>query len=80
MSAKKKANNFDPFSDPELESRLWATLNKEMEQQAKKNIPQVFRNELCVKANQFIHKYPDGKMYLIEQDPTNSSITILLQL
>jgi ppGpp synthetase/RelA/SpoT-type nucleotidyltranferase len=80
MSANKKTNNFNALSDPELESRLWATLEKEMEQQAKKNIPQVFRNELCVKPNQFIHKYPDGKMFLIEQDQTDSSITILLQL
>lgn len=80
MSAKKETNNVDPFSDPELEARLWAVLENILEQQAEKNVPQVFRNELCVKANQFIHKYPDGKMYLIEQDQTDSSETILLQL
>ncbi|MBO9636293.1 MAG: hypothetical protein J7578_24535 [Chitinophagaceae bacterium] len=80
MSAKKKANKIEDFSDPALEADLKATLEAELASQAKKNIPQIFRNELCVKANQFIHKYPDGKLFLIEQDQTDSSITILLQL
>ncbi|QEC41965.1 hypothetical protein [Pseudobacter ginsenosidimutans] len=80
MPAKKKTNNSQAFSATEMETRLRATLEAVLELQAKRNIPLVFRNELCVKDNMFIHKYPDGKMFLIEQDQTDSSETILLQL
>lgn len=78
MSVKK--NNLSAFSGTELENQLRITLENALKKQASMNLPRVFRNKLCVKANQFIHKYPDGKMYLIEQNQTDSSETILLQL
>lgn len=80
MPAKNKTKILEALSDPEMESRMRLRLEAELKQQVLKNIPRVFRNELCVKANQFIHKYPDGKMFLIEQNQTDSSVTILLQL
>lgn len=80
MPAKNKAKILEALTDPEMESRMRTTLEAVLELQARKNVPRVFRNELCVKDNQFVHKYPDGKMFLIEQDQTDSSETILLQL
>lgn len=80
MAAKKKSNNPEGISDPELDVQLRATLELMLKEQAVKNVPRVFRNELCVKVNQFIHKYPDGTMFLIEQDQNDSSETILRKL
>ena len=52
----------------ERKNRLKAILEKELEKVKAMNQPVVFRNELCVKPNLFIHKYPNGRTELIELD------------
>jgi hypothetical protein len=61
----------------EKESRLREVLAEEMERTKAMNLPVVYRNELCVKPNMFIHKYPNGYTVLIEQDPTNSEEKVI---
>jgi hypothetical protein len=54
------------LNDEERENRLKAVLEEEMERVKAMNLPVIYRNELCVKPNQFIHKYPNGRTELIE--------------
>jgi hypothetical protein len=54
------------LSPEERKSRLKAVLEKELEKVKAMNQPVIFRNELCVKPNLFIHKYPNGRTELIE--------------
>jgi hypothetical protein len=56
------------LNDEETENRLKAVLEEEMERVKAMNLPIICRNELCVKPNLFIHKYPDGRTELIEID------------
>ena len=42
--------------------------------------PIVFKNNLCIKRNYFIHQYHDGRKYLIEQSQKDSSETVLKKL
>jgi len=56
------------LNDEETENRLKAVLEKEMERVKAMNLPVIYRNELCVKPNLFIHKYPNGHTELIEID------------
>ena len=56
------------LNDEETENRLKAVLEKEMERVKAMNLPIIYRNELCVKPNLFIHKYPNGRTELIEID------------
>ena len=65
------------LSAEEKESRLREVLEAEMERTKAMNLPVVYRNELCVKPNMFIHKYPNGYTVLIEQDPTNSEEKVI---
>jgi len=48
--------------------------------QAKKNVPRVYKTNLCVTKNQFVHVYPNGRKFLIEQNPINSEETIIREL
>jgi len=68
------------MTEGQLNAALKKTLDKALKLMAEKNVPRVYRNELCVKKNQFIHAYPDGKRFLIEQNQTNSKETILREL
>lgn len=61
----------------EKESRLKAVLVEELEKAKAMNLPVVYRNELCVKPNMFIQKYPNGHTVLIEQDSSNSEIIVI---
>ncbi|OQP47294.1 hypothetical protein A4H97_07260 [Niastella yeongjuensis] len=61
----------------EKESRLKEALEEEMEKAKAMNLPVVYRNELCIKPNMFIHKYPNGHTVLIEQDSSNSAVKII---
>lgn len=54
------------LSPEERKSRLKAALEKELEKTKAMNLPVIYRNELCVKPNLFIHKYPNGRTELIE--------------
>lgn len=64
----------------ELRMRIKARLREILDAQAKKGLPMVYRNEMCIKDNQFIHEYPDGRRYLIEQNQQNSEETVLCEL
>jgi len=66
-------------SRQELTEKIHATLAAVLKDHAAKNLPIVYRNSLCVKKNQFIHEYADGKKFLIQQNITNSEETILQQ-
>jgi len=65
------------LTDEEKESRLKAVLVEELEKARAMNLPVIYRNELCVKPNMFIHKYPNGYTVLIEQDSFNSATRII---
>jgi|RhiMetdeSRZDD1v2_1073273.scaffolds.fasta_scaffold03244_22 hypothetical protein len=61
----------------DLNVQLKKTLDKELKLQAEKNLPLVYKNRLCIKNNQFIHEYPNGKRLLIEQNQNTSEEIIL---
>jgi hypothetical protein len=61
------------LSIKERENKLKGVLSDAIQQATALNLPMVYRNELCDKPNLFIHKYPDGKRILIEQNPKNSA-------
>jgi len=61
----------------EKESRLREALEEEMEKTKAMNLPVIYRNELCIKPNMFIHKYPNGHTVLIELDTSNSEIKVI---
>lgn len=71
MPTKKRRLIFE-LSSKEKESKLKAVLSEAINKAIALNQPIVYRNELCVRPNLFIHKYPNGKSVLIEQDPDNS--------
>jgi hypothetical protein len=63
---------FFQLSKEEQNSRLKAVLDEEMEKVKAMNLPVIYRNELCVKPNLFIHKYPNGRIELVEINLENS--------
>jgi hypothetical protein len=77
VMAFKRQKFFFALSAEEQDSRLKAVLAEEMEKVKAMNLPVVYRNELCVKPNLFIHKYPNGHTVLIEQDSYNSEEKII---
>ena len=70
MPAKKHRLIFE-LSPQEKENKFRTVLSKAINNIKALNQPIVYRNELCVKPNLFIHKYPNGKSVLIEQDTHN---------
>jgi hypothetical protein len=60
------------LNDEERENRLKAVLEKEIEKVKAMNLPVIYRNELCVRPNLFIHKYPNGRIELIERNVNTS--------
>ena len=69
------------LTSKEKESRFKSVLFETLQKAVALNQPVVYRNELCVKPNLFIHKYPNGRSLLIEQDTQNSvekTIKVLL--
>jgi hypothetical protein len=68
---------FFKLSAEEKESRLRAVLEKEAEIVKAMNLPIIYRNELCVKPNHFIHKYPNGRTELIELNTENAEETVI---
>jgi hypothetical protein len=68
---------FFQLSKEEQDSRLKAVLDAEMEKVKAMNLPMVYRNELCVKPNLFIHEYPNGRIELIEINIDNSEEKII---
>lgn len=68
------------LSELEKENKLKTVLAAELEKAMAMNQPIIYRNELCIRPNLFIHKYPNGRKELIEQNSHNSEekiITIL---
>ncbi|MGN7986057.1 hypothetical protein ACTJKC_01890 [Pedobacter sp. 22226] len=61
----------------EKEHRFHTVLEQLKQLKVKLNQPFVYRNELCVERNQFIHQYPNGDIFLIEQDQQDSSEKVL---
>lgn len=60
--------------------RFKEVLDEAMLQTYAMDRPLVYRNDLCVKKNQFIHQHKDGRMFLIEQDQNDSKERILKEL
>lgn len=76
MPAKRRRLIFE-LTQKERETKFKAILNEVSKKATALNQPMVFRNELCIKPNLFIHKYPDGRTELIEQDSQNSSEKVI---
>jgi len=68
------------LSGKERADRLENVLVNALKKAKELNQPVIYRNELCIKPNLFIHKYPNGKTVLIEQDSHNSAEKIVRQL
>ena len=68
---------FFQLSKEEQDSRLKAVLEEEMVTVKAMNLPIIYRNELCVKPNQFIHKYPNGRTELIGININNSEEKVI---
>ena len=65
------------LSKEEKESRLSAVLDAELKRVKAMNLPLVYRNELCVKPNLFIHEYPNGRTELIEINIDNAEEKVI---
>jgi hypothetical protein len=61
------------LSKTEREIKFRSVLSSVMQKASSLNLPIIYRNELCVKPNLFIHKYPNGRTVLIEQDSKDST-------
>ena len=68
---------FFQLSKEEQDNRLKAVLEEEMVRVKAMNLPIIYRNELCVEPNQFIHKYPNGRTELIEINIDNSEEKVI---
>jgi hypothetical protein len=76
MDAKRQ-KFFFALNAEEKESRLKTVLAKEIAKVTAMNQPVIYRNELCVKPNFFIHKYPNGRTELIEQNSLTSEEKVI---
>ena len=72
MPVKNRRLIFE-LSIKEKEDKLGRVLKEAIEKASLLNQPLVYRNELCIRPNLFIHKYPNGSTILIEQDSQNST-------
>ncbi|MBB6498179.1 hypothetical protein [Pedobacter cryoconitis] len=68
MATGEKRKLFFELSKSEKEKRFRSVLNPVLKRNRELNQPVVFRNSLCHKSNQFVHKYPNGKQFIIEID------------
>ena len=79
MPAKNRRLIFE-LSTKEKEYKFRTVVSEAINNLTALNQPIVYRNELCVKPNLFIHKYPNGKSVLIEQDAQTSIEKTILVL
>ncbi|MBB5646188.1 hypothetical protein [Pedobacter cryoconitis] len=80
MAKNKKHRLIFELSKSERELRLKSALNEVIQLTVDMQKPFVYRNNLCIQPNFFIHQYPNGKKYLISQDQENSKENILREL
>jgi len=80
MAKNKKHRLIFELSKSERELRLKSALNEVVQLTIDMQKPFVYRNNLCIQPNFFIHQYPNGKKYLISQDQENSKENILREL
>ena len=80
MPEKVRQKKVFEITEQELNVQLKKTLDAALNLQAKKNVPRVYKTNLCVTKNQFVHVYPNGRKFLIEQNPINSEETIIREL
>jgi len=80
MATNKKHRLIFELSKSERELRLKSALNEIVQLTIDLQKPFVYRNDLCIQPNFFIHQYPNGKKYLISQDQENSKENILREL
>ena len=59
------------------EDRFREVLEKAIKLTYSMDRPLVYRDNQCVKRNQFIHRYKDGRTFLIEQDQENSEERVI---
>ncbi len=80
MAVKKQENHVGHTSADTLSTKLEAVLAQALKLHAIHNLPIIYRNQLCKQNNQFIHEYPNGKKYLIQQDKVEADSIVLQQL
>jgi hypothetical protein len=80
VANNKKHRLIFELSKSERESRLMSVLNEAIKVAADMQQPLVYKNNLCIQPNFFIHQYPNGKKFLIEQNQENSQERILKEL
>ena len=80
MATNKKHRLIFELSKSERESRLKSALKEVIQLTIDMQKPIVYRNNLCIQPNYFIHQYPNGKKYLISQNQEDSKERILREL
>jgi len=80
MAKEREHRLIFELSKSERESRLRSALNEAVQLTVDLQQPFVYRNSLCIESNFFIHQYPNGKKYLIEQDQETSKERVLREL
>ena len=80
MAKNTKHRLIFELSKSERELRLKSALNEVIQLTVDMQKPLVYRNNLCIQPNFFIHQYPNGKKFLISQDEENSKENILREL
>lgn len=79
MSGNPQKFIFD-LSTNEITNRLQKVVVNVLREQKEQNLPLVYKNPFCLKKNEFIHEYPDGRKFLIRQNPNTSEERVIKQL
>jgi len=77
MSDRIVRNPLFDLSGDEISERLKAVVMRALNEREAQNLPLVYRTSLCTRKNQFIHEYPDGRTYLIQQNSNNSEERVI---
>ena len=80
MAKNTKHRLIFELSKSERELRLKNALNEVVQLTIDMQKPFVYRNNLCIQPNFFIHQYPNGKKFLISQNQENSRESVLREL
>lgn len=80
MANNKKHRLIFELSKSERELQLRSALNEAIRLSVDMQKPFVYRNNLCIQPNFFIHQYPNGKKFLISQNQENSKESVLREL
>ena len=77
MPTVSKSDFFFDRSTNEIAESFYSVVSNALKNRKANNLPVVYKNSMCIKKNQFIHEYADGRKFLISQDINTSEETII---